>query len=155
MKLIVIRMSAALVALGMLVGCGGASTPTPTASVSVPTVFFLAEPGKQPLPGQAGSWCWDGKCVDAGAPTISNFTKLTSNSIAIRTKPPTPNKFELTLRGSDGKGDALANTEIVPDGDTVEWTPDVAAGDYVLAVQGKWNDGSDITYYFGVSLPGK
>lgn len=151
-----IQRSFPLLAAVLLAACSlGGQSAQPTEAPR-PPLFSLVLPQGQPVPGQAGSWCWSQSCIDLEAPpTVTDYLFVPDNRITINTEPPSPNSYNMTLISGDGAGDIAATTQIIPDGDTVEWIPQVRGGNYVLIVQGGWSDSSNATYYFGVSLPGQ
>jgi hypothetical protein len=157
MKVLVQRILAPLAVLMVLTACGGkGAQPTPVPPENRPPVFSLVPQQGSPIPGQAGSWCWNQSCVDLEAPpAITDYLFIPENRLTIRSEPPSPNAYSLTLLSGDASGDIAATTSIVPDGDSIEWIPTVRGGNYVLLVEGTWADSSNASYYFGISLPGQ
>src|SRR5688572_24018327 len=123
MKVLVQRILASLAALMLLAACGGKGAQTTAVPAeNRPPVFSLVPTEGSPIPGQAGSWCWQQNCVDLEAqPTVTDYLFIPENRLTIRSEPPTPNSYTLTLISGDASGDIAASTQLIPDGDSIEW----------------------------------
>lgn len=139
--LLVIGLSAVVLA-----GCGG--------NLANPPPIYLVINGELE-DGFQSSYCWDqgfgaAICVDTVAPYFENSIPLdTSKVIQFQLDTPLPDKVTLSI--SKEVMDEAIYSETVPVSKLIEWYPEVAPGEYIIAVHGKWKPG-DVTYWFSVLL---
>jgi hypothetical protein len=105
--------------------------------------------------GFQSSYCWDtGKdgtlCMDTVAPHFESSTPLDA-SAPIRFQLDTPLPEEVTLSISKEVLGESIFSETMPASESIDWSPAVAPGEYIIYVHGKWKQGG-VTYWFSVSL---
>jgi hypothetical protein len=137
----------------VLTACGGSAPATDT--VSSPPQIRLAAGGSF-VEGYQGGYCWASGsdpaiCVDPLRPVFEQEAALqVGSSIRLQLDQPLPDKLTLTLRSGGLSGNDVVS-ESVPVEGTVEWSPAVDLGEYILVVAGTWPQG-DASYMFKVAL---
>jgi hypothetical protein len=138
-----------MIAIASLTGCGAVGG-------SAPPDLTLIVDGEEFSAAQ-GSYCWGGLCADAAyPPVVETFVELPADGqVTLAFDRPSPDSafvgLELYDTFPDGELAASMRLESVPD--TITWSPDVPAGDYVLSVSAQWERGNDASYDIGVTVP--
>jgi len=85
--------------------------------------------------GQAGSWCWPEPALDAVQPPSTALCRLARTRLEFCCSP-SHRQFALSSCIQQmGMVPRCRRPRVTPDSDSIEWSPDIAAG-YVLAVHG-------------------
>lgn len=129
----------------LLAGCGGGRVDSP------PLVYLISDGGL--VDGFQSSYCWDNGvrgtiCVDSIEPYFAASTPIPAGtSLQIQLDSPLPDSLTLSL-SREVFGETLVS-EAAPVNETVQWSPAVEAGEYILAAHTKWEQG-EVTYWFRI-----
>ena len=144
-------MKKSIVALAVLVGLLLVAC---TASVSSPPLIRLVADDTL-IDGFQGPYCWapaagPALCVDPIPPEFDTTTSLpASEPIRLQLDKPLPDSVRLSL--SEELFGEPVTSETVSAAETLEWSPQVAPGPYILRVEASWTQG-DVAYWFSISL---
>jgi hypothetical protein len=135
-----------LITTMLLVSCGGGVD-------SPPLVYLVTDSGL--VDGFQSSYCWDNGirgtlCVDTIEPYFDETTHLSTND-PIRFLLDTPLPDEVTLSLSRELFGDILISETVSVTESIDWSPAVDAGEYILTVNANWPQG-DVAYWFSISL---
>jgi hypothetical protein len=127
-------------------GCGS--------SLDSPPLVYLVRNGEL-IDGFQSSYCWDqgvgaAICVDTIEPYFEETIRLTAGE-PIRFQFDTPLPDEVTISISEELfGDSI-QTENLPPSETIDWSPSIPPGYYIVDVHTSWKQGN-VTYWFSVTL---
>jgi hypothetical protein len=136
-----------LVLFAAAIACGTGPSSPPIINLNV---------GGSTVSGLQGAYCWDQGiggtiCVDPMEPAFSSYTPIPAGSpITLELESPLPDNLVLSL-STEVFGDVVY-TEVVDVSDSVDWSPPVDAGEYILTASASWEQG-DVTYWFAVAMP--
>ena len=127
-------------------GCGG--------SLDSPPLVYLVKNGNL-IKGFQSSYCWDQGvggtlCVDTIEPYFEETIRLSAGEpIRFQFDTPLPDEVAISI-SKELFGDSI-QTENLPPSETIDWSPSIPPGDYIIDVNTSWEQGN-VTYWFSVSV---
>jgi hypothetical protein len=130
----------------LLTSCGS--------DIDSPPLIYLVANGEL-VDGFQSSYCWnqgigESICKDTVEPYFESSTRLNANSpIQFQLDTPLPNEVTIAI-SKEVLGESIFS-EMMPASESIDWSPAVAPGKYIIYVHGKWKQG-EVTYWFSVLL---
>jgi len=139
-------------------------TPTPVLVSEDELPHYTIEIDGQAIDGVIGGYCWPVSppdrdpftaCTTVIPPTFEAADRTTvtlGQPIRVTLEEPYPDNLEITLQQQLTMG-VYDHAQLIPQGPSFRWTPEVDPGDYELVLYGQWfAEDADLAVYFPLTF---